>query len=338
MSNDVRLTQLQQELERLCSPSKPAEAGCGRDADHPGEIPPRGWKDIFWRTWGEVSEQNIFLIAGGVTYAILLALFPGLAALVSLYGLVFDTRQIERQVASLSDVLPTQMQELVSQQLHNLVQTRNGTLGFIAIGSLLLALWSASRGMSGMMTAVNIAYEERERRGFLKLNVIAIGLTLALLAGGITAIGLVAVLPVAAKLLAVGPGMKWLLLLAQWPLLIVLVMLGLAVLYRYGPDRDKPQWRWVSSGAVVATLLWILASIGFTIYVANFNSYDKAYGSLGGVIVLLTWLYLSSLTILLGAVINAQSEKQTRKDSTEGRPRKLGRRDARAADTLGEAA
>jgi membrane protein len=119
-------------------------------------------------------------------------------------------------------------------------------------------------------------------------------------------------------------------------LLIVLVMLGLAVLYRYGPDRDKPQWRWVSPGAIVAMLLWIIASIGFTVYVANFNSYDKTYGSLGGVIVLLTWLYLSALMVLLGAVINAQSEEQTRQDSTEGSPRRMGQRDARAADTLGE--
>ena len=243
-------------------PTKPAkgrDGGRGREADHPGEIPPRGWKDILWRAWGEVSEQNLFLIAGGVTYAILLALFPGLAALVSLYGLVFDAGQIERQVAALSGVLPAQTQELLSQQLHSLVQASSGALGFAAIAGLLLALWSASRGMSGLITAINIAYEEKERRGFLKLNLIALGLTLGLLAGGIVAIALVAVLPAAVQLLAVGPATKWLLLLVQWPLLIVLVMLGLAVLYRFGPDRDKPQWRWVSPGAGAATILWIVA-------------------------------------------------------------------------------
>ena len=341
MASDARVEQLQQDLARLSSPSSSAKAegrGGGRNADSPGEIPPRGWKDILWRAWHEVSDQNLFLIAGGVTYAVLLALFPGLAALVSLYGLVFDTGQIEGQVATLSEVLPAQTQELLSQELHTLVQAAHGALGFAAIAGLLLALWSASRGMSGMITAINIGYEEKESRGFFKLNLIAILLTLGLLAGGIVAIGFVAVLPAAAKLLAVGPAMKWLLLLAQWPLLIVLVMLGLAVLYRYCPDRDKPQWRWVSSGAVVATLLWIVASVGFTVYVTNFNSYDKTYGSLGGVVVLLTWLYLSALMVLLGAVINAQSEKQTRKDSTEGLPQKMGRREARAADTLGESA
>ena len=138
------------------------------------------------------------------------------------------------------------------------------------------------------------------------------------------------------RLVTVGPATKWLSLLAQWPLLIVLMIVGLAILYRFAPDRDKPQWRWVSPGAVAATILWIVSSIAFTVYVANFNSYDKTYGSLGGVVILLTWLYLSALMVLLGAVINAQSERQTRKDSTGGRPRAMGQRDARAADTLGE--
>ena len=190
--------------------------------------------------------------------------------------------------------------------------------------------------MSGMITALDIAYEEKERRGFFKLNMIALGLTLGLMVGGIVVIALVAVLPAALQLLPLGPATKWVLLVVEWPLLIVLVMLGLAVLYRYAPDRDKPQWRWVSPGAIAATVLWIVASIGFTVYVANFSSYDKTYGSLGGVIILLTWLYLSVLAVLFGAVINAQSEKQTRKDSTEGSPQAMGQRDARAADTLGE--
>ena len=340
MSIDARLEELKQDLaqlrERGGSKTKSQRAGArGREADHPGEIPPRGWKDILWRAWAEISDQNLFLIAGGVTYAVLLALFPGLAALVSLYGLAFDTAQIEKQVAALSGVLPAQTQELLSQQLHSLVEGSSGALGFAAIVGLLLALWSASRGMSGLITAINIAYEEKEQRSFLKFNLIALGLTLGLVIGGILAIALIAVLPAAVQLLAVGSATKWLLLLVQWPLLIVLVMAGLAVLYRFGPDRDKPQWRWVTPGAIAATALWIVASIGFTVYVANFNSYDKTYGSLGGVVILLTWLYLSALTVLLGAVINAQSERQTRKDSTEGAPQAMGRRGAHAADTLG---
>jgi membrane protein len=189
--------------------------------------------------------------------------------------------------------------------------------------------------MSGLITAINIAYEEKERRSFLKFNLIAIGMTIGLVVGGILAIALIAVLPAVVQLLALGSATKWLLLLVQWPLLIILVLAGLAVLYRFGPDRDKPQWQWVTPGAIAATALWIVASVGFTVYVANFNSYDKTYGSLGGVVILLTWLYLSALVVLLGAVINAQSERQTRKDSTEGAPRAMGRREAHAADTLG---
>jgi membrane protein len=347
MSMDARLEELKQDLAqqlrvsgarpvRHGEPERRGEADRGREADHPGEIPARGWKDILWRAWGEISDQNLFLIAGGVTYAVLLGLFPGLAALVSLYGLVFDVGQIEKQVAALSGVLPAQTQELLSQELHSLVQGSSGTLGFTAIVSLLLALWSASRGMSGLITAINIAYEEKEQRSFLKFNLLALVITLGLTVGGILAIALIAILPAVVQLVAVGPATKWLLLLVQWPLLIVLVMAGLAVLYRFAPDREEPQWRWVSPGAIAATVFWIIASIGFTVYVANFNSYDKTYGSLGGMVILLTWLYLSALMVLLGAVINAQSERQTRKDSTEGAPRTMGRRNAHAADTLGD--
>src|SRR6478735_1624925 len=186
MSSAARLKELRRDLEHLRSDQRARKGapGRGREAHHPGEIPPRGWKDILWRAWREVSDQNLFLVAGGVTYAILLAMFPGLAALVSIYGLVFDAGQIERQVAALSGVLPAQTKELLSQQLHSLVQASNGALGFAAVAGLLLALWSASRGMSGLLTAINIAYEEKERRGFLRLNLIAIGLTLGFLAGG----------------------------------------------------------------------------------------------------------------------------------------------------------
>jgi membrane protein len=352
MSSKARLEELKRNLAHLCSyeRTKRGERGHGRDVDHypcgergrgreahhPGEIPLEGWKDVLWRAWREISEQNLFLIAGGVTYAILLALFPALAAFVSLYGLVFDASQVEKQVGALSGVLPAQTQELLSQQLHSLVHASSGRLGVGAVVGLLLALWSASRGMSGLVTAINIAYGEKERRGFVKLNTIALELTLGVLVAGIVAIALIAILPAAVQLIAVGSAIKWLLLVVQWPLLIVLVMLGLAVLYRYAPDRNKPQWRWVSRGAMVATALWIVASICFTVYVTNFNSYNKTYGSLGGMVILLTWLYLSALAVLLGAVINAQSERQTRNDSTEGQPREMGQRGAWAADTLGE--
>ena len=199
MSTADRLEDLKRSLALLqdqkSAGRRIGDEGHGREAQLPGEIPPRGWQDILWRAWNEVSDQNLFLIAGGVTYAILLALFPGLAALVSLYGLAFNTGQIEEQVAALSGVLPAETQDLLRQQLHSLVEASNGALGLGAIVGLILALWSASRGMSGLITAINIAYEERERRGFLKLNLMAVGLTLGLLIVGALVIALVAILP-----------------------------------------------------------------------------------------------------------------------------------------------
>ena len=194
--------------------------------------------DVLWRAWGEVSEQNLFLIAGGVTYAILLALFPGLASLVSLYGLVLDASQIEKQVSALSGILPAQTQQLLTDQLHQLVESSSGTLGIGAGVGIVLALWSASRGISGLITALNIAYEEKERRGFFKLNMIALGLTLGLMVGGVVVIALVAVLPAAVQFLDLGAATKWLLLVVEWPLLIVLVMLGLS-LSELTPTRNR---------------------------------------------------------------------------------------------------
>jgi membrane protein len=314
---------------------EPTEEERGREAPHPQHIPAPGWKDILLRSWQEISDNNIFLVAGGVTYSLVLALFPGLAAAVSLYGLVFDPAQMEQQVSALSGVLPQQTQDLLKQQLHQLATSSKGALGIGAIIALLLAIWSASRGMSGLISALDIAYEEKERRGFFKFNLLALAMTVVATIGGLIVIALVAVLPAAVQFTGLGPTAKWLALILEWPLLLLVLLIGMAALYRYAPDRRKPQWQWVSPGALIGAALWILGSIAFSVYVNNFGSYNKTYGSLGGAIVLLTWLYLSSFVLLLGAVINAQAERQTRKDTTAGRPKPIHQRDAHAADTLG---
>jgi membrane protein len=315
--------------------SVPRESERGREATRPQHIPLRGWKDVLVRSKNEISANNIFLASGGVTYAVLLALFPALAALVSIYGLVLDPRQIESQVNSLTGVLPEQSRQMLSQELHQLVSSSHSTLGINAVIGVLLALWSASRGMSGLMSALNIAYEESETRGFLEFNFVAVVLTLGLMAAGIIAVVLVAGLPAVVQVGGSGRSVKWLLLIVQWPILMILMTVGLATLYRYAPDRDAPQWRWLSPGAILGTVLWILASVAFTVYVANFSSYNTTYGSLGGAVVLLTWLYITSFTILLGAVVNAQAERQTRRDTTTEQPAPLGERNAHAADTVG---
>jgi membrane protein len=341
MSPSPRLEQLKRDLDvivpRRAGENPSPQQNRGRRATSPHQIPMPGWKDILVRSWSEVSENNIFLISGGVTYAVLLALFPALAALVSIYGLLLDPAQVERQVAALSDILPQESAQMIGDQLHKLIATPSGSLGVSAALALLLALWSASRGMSGLISALDIAYDQKETRGFFKFNLVAIVLTVLMLIGGTVIIALIGVLPAALQFVGLKDSTKWLLLLLEWPLLIVVVMLSLAVLYRYAPDRHPPRWRWVSPGAIVATFLWLLGSVAFTVYVTHFNSYDKTYGSLGGVVVMLTWLYLSAFVALFGAVINAQSERQTRADSTIEDPKPMGDRKAYAADTTGTA-
>lgn len=311
------------------------ESARGREARAPQHIPTPGWNDVLWRSWQSVSDNNIFLAAGGVTYGVVLALFPGLAAFVSVYGLLMDPGQIQRQVDAMSAMLPEETRQLLEQQLQQLVSSSHGALGFGAIVGMLFALWSASRGMSGMMSALNMACEERERRGFFAFNAIALVLTIGMIVGGVVAIALIAGLPSVVQFMHLGGFLKWLFLFVQWPFLMVLLILGLSLLYRYAPSREEPQWRWVSPGALGATVLWLIASVAFTAYVANFSSYDKTYGTLGAAAVLLTWLYISSLAVLLGAVVNTQAELQTRKDTTTGEPLPMGRRGASAADRVG---
>lgn len=307
----------------------------GREASRPTEIPAKGWKDVLRRAWKRSGEDNMGIIAGGVTYGVLLALFPGLAALVSVYGLISDPAELQQQINAMSGLIPAEAQKLIGAELQQLTAHPKGALGIGVVVGFLIALWSASRGVSALITAVNIAYEEKETRGFIKFNLLALALTIALIIGGLVAIGLIAGVPAIVSALDLGAITRWLVFILEWPVLIVLMMLMLAVLYRVAPNRDAPQWRWLSPGAVAATLLWTIASVLFTVYVTNFGSYDKTYGSLGAMIILLTWLYISAYLVLLGAEINAESERQTRKDTTVGPAQPMGQRRARAADTLG---
>ncbi len=314
------------------------EKARGREAEDPRAITRAGWKDVLWRSYQGVNDKNLFLVAGGVTYYVLLAVFPGLLALVSLYGLAFDRAQVEKQVNAMSGLLPESARQLMATELHQIVSASGGALGFGAVLGILFAFWSASRGMSGIMSALDIAYGETETRSFVRFNLVALGMTLALIIGGLFAIVLVAGVPaVVAGLESVGGGgiVKWVVLIVEWPVLMAVIMTLLALLYRYAPDRHPPQWRWVTPGALAGAVLWIIGSILFSAYVANFSNYNATYGSLGAVIVLLTWLYLSSFIVVLGAQINAEAERQTKRDTTKGNGKPMGERRAVAADTLG---
>ena len=314
----------------------PGERGRGRHADRPGQIPGAGIKDILARVWRNILKKNLSLVAGGVTYYLLLSLFPALATLVSLYGLVADPRQVARTLNALSRVIPAGSQQLIAAELHHLTAASNTALSAGAVIGLVISLATASFGVSGMISAVNIAYDQEDTRSLAKFYWITLILTVGLIISGTVTLVLVALLPVILSHLDADATTKWVALVVEWPVLMGFVMATLMVLYRYAPHRENARWEWITPGAVIATLLWVIVSLLFTVYVARFNNYDATYGALGAVAVLLIWLWLSSYIVLLGAEINAEAERQTKRDSTTGAPEPMGRRGAVVADTVGK--
>jgi membrane protein len=304
----------------------------GEDADRPSDIPRKGWLQVAKRGWAEAKADQVPLLAAGLAYYAFLALFPAIIAAVSLYGLFADPAQIVDQTTSLFQGLPAQARDLIVEQLRNQSSRRTG-LGIAAVISIVIALWSASGGVSQLLTAVNVAYDEEEERSFVAKRGLALLVTLGAIVFMVIVFGLVAVLPAVLGRLDLGP-LSWVLQILRWVLIAAIVSVALAVIYRIGPDRDAPKIRWVSVGAVVATVLWLIASIGFAIYVATFGSYAKTYGAVAGIVVMLFWLWITSYAILLGAEINAEAEQQTAKDSTRGPEQPLGRRGAVKADSV----
>lgn len=310
----------------------PTQTPPGRQAERPTEIPARGWLAVLRRTFVEMGRDHLTLLAGGVAYAWFLALFPGLIAAVLTYGLVTDPVDVQRQIDSLLSGLPADAQSLLADQLSTLASTPSNGLGVGIVVSIALALWSASAGIAGLVEAVNLAYDEEETRGFVKKRGLALLLTLGFLLFLAVAVGLVAVLPAVLDQLGLGVVAEVAVQVARWGGLVVLMIVALGVVYRVGPDRDSARASWVSTGAVTATLLWVAASVGFSLYVDNFGSYGETYGSLAGVVVLLLWLWITALVVLLGAELNAEAEAQTIRDTTVGAPRPLGERGAVKAD------
>ena len=276
------------------------------------------------------------IIAGGVAFFGFLSIFPALIALLSLYGLVATPETVARQVEDLSAQLPDAAAEIIEDQLSAIVANSGSALTFGLIVSILAALWSASGGVGNLITAVNLAYDEVETRNFVKLKLMSLGLTLGAIVFVLVTFGLVAVVPAVLEALPLGVVGTILAQVVRWVLLLAVFAGALAVLYRVAPDRDAPRFSWVSLGAVVVTVIWALVSVGFSLYVDNFGSYDKTYGAIAGVIVLMLWLYLTCYLVLLGAEINSEAEHQTAHDTTTGEPQPMGARDAKMADTLPE--
>jgi membrane protein len=310
----------------------------GRFATSPTQLPKAGWKDVARRTLKEVKSDNVPITAAGVAFYGMLALAPTMVALVSIYGLVTTPDEAAKQVQGLTSALPGEAARLLVDQLKSITGANSSGLGIKLALSLVGLLWSASSGTTALIRGLGIAYDEPEGRGFVKLRSRALVLTLIAIVGAVLVLGLTVALPAildAAGFSSVG---KTVGLVLRWPLLGLLGLVGLAALYRYGPDRDKPRWRWVSPGAVLATILWVIGTGLFALYAGRFGSYNQTYGTLAGAVVLLLWLYLTSLAVLVGAELNSELERQTLEDSTVGDPQRLGQRKARSADTVGPAA
>jgi membrane protein len=305
----------------------------GGKAKTPTQIPFHGWRQVIKRAFAESGTDNVSILAGGVAFFGFLAVFPTLIAALTFYGLFADPAQVTQQMNSLAGALPADARNLVRAQLTALSQSSESALTIGLAVSLLVALWSSSSATSSLLTAINIAYDEQETRGFVKLRAVALGFTISAIVFVLIALALIAVVPIMLDYLGLGPLERAVAQIVRWTLLIGVVIVGLAVVYRIAPDRNDAQFRWVTPGALVAAALWVLGSTGFSLYVSFFGNYNKTYGALAGVIVLLLWLYLTSYTVLLGAEINAESERQTVRDSTIGRPMPMGQRGAVVADT-----
>jgi membrane protein len=311
------------------------EPGRGRRATDPTEIPKAGWRVILWRVFWAMPQDRVLTTAGGVAFFALLAVFPGLVAVVSIYGLFSDPHVISQHASLLADILPPGALQLFSDQLVRIAQRSTGSLSTTSGLSLLIALWSANSGVSALFDALNVIYKEREKRTLVRFYATTFLFTITSVVFFLASTSAVVLLPTILDRLGFMGATDTVLQIVRWPALLGIVTLSLSLIYRYGPSRNRAKWRWVTWGSSLAALFWVGASGVFSWYVASFDSYNRIYGSLGAGIGFMTWMWLSIVIVLVGAEINSEMERQTACDSTEGRPKPLGVREAFAADSVG---
>ena len=307
--------------------------GHGRDAATPTDVPARGWWQILRRTYAEAGSDNLGLIAAGVAFYGFLALVPLLGALVLTYGLVVEPSEVSRHIAALTSVVPAEAAALIEEQLVNVVTATSGKKGLGLAAALALALYGAMKGAGAVVTALGIVYEQPETRGFIKSTLVQLAITVAAV---LLAVVMLSAASASAFLEEVAGRLSPLAALAiklgAWALTAGLAAAAVAALYRYAPDRRGARWVWLTPGSVFACLGLVAATLGFGFYAAKFGDYNATYGSLGAVVVLLFWLYLSAYVLLLGAELNAELERQTARDTTAGADKPMGARDAAMAD------
>ncbi len=308
--------------------------GRGEGADAPQEIPPRGWFDVAKRTAQKFSENELLSEAAAVTFYALLSLFPAVTAIVSIYGLFADPATIQSHLDAASGLLPSGGMQIIDDQVKRLTASPTSGLSIGAVFGVLTALWSANQGTKAVFSALNDVYGEREERGFVKLTALSLAFTVGGVLVLLLGIALVVVLPLVFRFLGMDGVFESVEKIARWPIILIAIVGAFALLYRYGPSRRLAKWRWVTWGGALGALAWVGLSVGFSWYVEHFGNYNKTYGSLGAIIGFLTWIWLSTTMLLIGAQINAELETQTKADSTVGGARPVGQRDATAANTV----
>jgi membrane protein len=310
----------------------------GRDAERPRDMPPRGWHDIVVRVRQQMVADNASLIAAGLALYAMLAVFPALAASISLYGLFASPAEIANQIQSMVGVLPQDAADLLTDGMRDIATEREETLGIGAAIGFVVALWSVRKGMAALMRAMNIAYDEDESRGFVRQLFVSLLFTLAAIIGFVVVLLIAVAVPIVLDFLAVPDWLQAVVSILRWGFLWLVVVLALALVYRFAPNRNEAKWRWVTWGSAIAATLWIVGSVLFALYAGQFAGYSETYGTLGGAIVLLLWFYLTGFVVMLGAEINSELEHQTARDTTIGEPKPIGQRGAYVADTLGPTA
>jgi membrane protein len=316
--------------------SEPAAHALGRDAEAPLDMPWPGWKAVLRRTWYQMISDRVSLAAAGCAFYATLALFPAISMLLSLYGLVFDPMTVEPHLEVLRGLLPSPAFSLIAERVHLLVTKPSSSLGISLLISAGVTVWSTTTGTKSLIAAINLAYEERENRSIIRYQVTAFGLTLLAVVGAVLGLAALVGLPAMLEILGAATNQKLILQAISLALTLVFVVLALSLIYRYGPCRNTAKWRWVTPGSVLATLLWVAASVLFSFYVSDIATYATTYGSLGAIVGLMMWFFVSAYVVLLGAELNAELELQTARDSTEGPPKPMGSRGAYVADRIAE--
>jgi membrane protein len=314
-----------------------AEPGRGRWARAPLQIPWAGWKDIFFRTYREIQDDRLLALAAGVAFYSLVALFPAIAAGVSSYALFANAATIGSHLQVAADIVPAGALDVLGTEITRIAAKSDGRLTFGFLLGLGIALWSANAGMKALFDALNVIYDEEEKRGLVRLNLVSLLFTICAIAGVGLALALVVVFPLLLAAFGVTSFDHPIVAYLRWPVLFVLVILGLSVLYRYGPSRRRAKWRWISFGSIFAAFAWLAVSSLFSWYLGNFANYNATYGALGAVVGLMMWMWLSTIVVLVGAELNSEIEHQTAHDSTVGSDKPLGTRGAVMADTVGAA-